>query len=678
MIFLFAALLVAATPLDHGTRDPTVSPDGSTIAASILGRIYLIPIAGGEARPISDGIGWDSHPAFSPDGRFLAYAHEMPSGAELVVYSRSIGTTSSLYHTDAALGQIAYSPAGGELFFLLDRNQLDSHLWRIPVSGGKPKQVTFTEGWHEWSFALSPDGRQTVIDSGRFGGSNLYRIDLSDLKVARLTHSRWHQSSVEWSRDGATLAYIETANGVESVMVGPAASETARPVFSSEYSQKQIALAPDGKSAVLCAARKLYRLDLVSGKTNPIAFQAEVPLPQQSAPDLVIVNARLFDGGKQSDVAPGSTIEIRDGRIASVHQAVHPDSGRGRDAAQVIDAGGKFVMSGLIDNHYHYWSPFAGAALIRNGITAIRDPGVGISTSMDFREANSLSLKPGPKIYSCGPLIDGLGGYHPLVDVELDRADAAPGLLGALKAQGADCAKVYFMLPPDILSAAVKAAHGVHLPVTGHIGVRTGWREAMEAGIDGLTHIRVWKDFLPAEKQPQGENENLDGSKNPVPRMQADWSGIDPDGAQAEALIEMMRQHHVGFDPTLAIQQIGEGLRQRFSLEQFSTAQDTARKMGRFVARAQRAGVMLLAGTDNGSLFDELEAYAGAGVPNAEILRAASSNGARWLGKESEFGTVEPGKRGDLIIIDGDPLKQMKDLRKITMVVQSGRIVFEK
>ena len=100
--------------------------------------------------------------------------------------------------------------------------------------------------------------------------------------------------------------------------------------------------------------------------------------------------------------------------------------------------------------------------------------------------------------------------------------------------------------------------------------------------------------------------------------------------------------------------------------------------MKQFVRRAYEMGVLLLAGTDNLSLFTEMELYADAGVPNAAVLQAATINGAKWLGKDAEFGTVEVGKRAHLILVEGDPLKEMKDLRNISVVIKDGRIVFRK
>jgi imidazolonepropionase-like amidohydrolase len=144
------------------------------------------------------------------------------------------------------------------------------------------------------------------------------------------------------------------------------------------------------------------------------------------------------------------------------------------------------------------------------------------------------------------------------------------------------------------------------------------------------------------------------------------------------ALIQKMVTTHVGFDPTLSIQQITDDMRKTVGLDQFVAAQQSYKRMGRFVALAQQKGVFLLAGTDDGSLFDELDAYDSVGVPNAAILQAATVNGAKWLGKDAEFGTLAVGRRADLIIVDGDPLKTIGDIRKIDIVVKDGRIVFRK
>lgn len=662
-----------AVAVTDGAADPAVSPDGAQIALSILGKIWIVPAAGGDARQVSNGFSWDTHPAWSPDGQFLIYAHEEGDGSDLVITNLATGTSSELYHTDKTIGQSAFTSKGDEVYFVAESGQLDAHVMHVPLDGGEAKPVTEAHDWHEWSFALSPDAQHLVLASGRYGGANLYRVDLPGRQAARLTDTPRNQFAVAWSGDGKTIYYIESVNATDSVMAMPAAGGAPRRIFSSPYDDKELALAPDGKTAVLCAGRKLYRLDLASGATTPIAFTAHFELPPQSAPDLVITHARVWDGTGSAPLGD-RTIVIRGGMVASIGGGA-PNAAAG---VPVIDAHGRTVMPALMDNHYHFWDYEQGPMLLSRGIVNIRDPGAPLSLSMSFKEAIALGLFPGPHIYSAGPLIDGLGDYHPLVDVMIDDTAQAATLVRSLKAQGVDLLKVYFMLKPDVLCAVVREAHKVGLRVTGHIGVHTSWGRAMDCGIDGLNHIRVWADMLPASEQPQGENESLDADKAEIPRMQADWREIDPDSPRVAALIEKMATTHVGFDPTLSIQQIGDDMRKTVGLDQFDAAKQSYKRMGRFVALAQQKGVFLLAGTDDGNLFDELDAYDSVGVPNAAILQAATVNGAKWLGKDAEFGTLAVGHRADLIIVDGDPLKTIGDIRKIDIVVEDGRIVFRK
>ncbi len=658
--------------LDHGASRPAVSADGKTIAVNLLGRIATLPIAGGDATIIANDAGWNSWPAFSFDGVFIAYAHMMSSGYDLMLFNRSTGETTSPYHSESELRQIAFSSNSEIIYFIAAKGQLEAHLWQMPLATLEPKQLTFTKGHHEWWFALSPDEKQVVIDSGRYGAANLYRMSLDGKQLTRLTKSATQSdSNVQWSRDGATLVSIETENGVESVVTRSANGSAPHKVWSGPYQEQDIALLADGKSAILAASGKLYRLDLATGTTEPIPFSARITMPSQTAADLVITRARLFDG-VHDVVQPEMTIEIKGGRIAGIHPSSAAPSS---SATPIIDAAGKFVMSGLMDNHYHYWYAFQGPGLIAHGITTIRDPGVDIENGMSLKEANALDLTSGPTIYSCGPLVDGVGGYHPMVDVELTSREAAAPLVHSLRAQGTDCVKVYFMLEPAVLAAVIKAAHKEGIPVTGHIGVHTSLQQAMDADIDGFNHVRIWNDLLPISSQPQGENESLDGEAHQIARMQADWSDIDPEGQQAGRIISAMQKHKIGFDPTLTVQQLGDRARTDLSMDEFSVGQATYDKMGKFVRRANREGVTLLAGTDDGSLNDEMEAYASFGISNLDILRAATINGAKWLKQQDEFGTVEVGKRADLIVVDGDPLKDVKDLRKITRVIQRGRIV---
>jgi imidazolonepropionase-like amidohydrolase len=655
--------------VERGAMDPALSPDGERIALSILGKLWLLPVGGGDAAQLTTGTGWDAQPAWSPDGQFIAYAHNTRNGSVLMELNLATGTSRVVQGVEGTLGQIAYHPGGADLFYVLMRGQYDAHLWRVPRTGGEARQLTHAQNWHEWSFALSPRADTVFLESGRYGGADLYLLALDSVRPTRLTETPdRNEFSVAWSRDGRTRMWVAGQNGVDSVMAQTAGS-APRAVHASPYGQKQLTVDASGRFAVLADGRRLYRLDLQGGAASPIPFRAALTLPAQAPGDLAITNARVWTGADGDRVMEDATVEVRGGRIVRVHRGA-PDAG-----LPVLDAGGRTLIPGLVDNHAHYWFPFQGERLLERGVTTVRDPGAAISTSMSFKDANRIGVVLGPHIYSAGPLIDAPGGYHPLVDVAIEDPTAAPALVRALKEQGVDLLKLYFLLDPDVARAILAEADAQGLPVTGHIGVRTSLAEAIDAGIEGFSHIRVWRDFLPLHMQPQGENETLDRERAPVARMQADWTLIDPDGAEVAALLRRMAERGVALDPTLTVQRIGDRDRTRFSLEEHATAAESYRRMSRFVRRAHELGVMLLAGTDGGSLNDEMEAYVAAGVPVVDVLRSATVNGARWLGKEAEFGTIQPGRRADLVLVDGDPLRDIRDARKVSAVIKDGRIV---
>lgn len=655
--------------IERGAMDPALSPDGRWIAMSVLGKLFLLPVEGGDAVQVTTGTGWHGQPAWSPDGQFIAYAHQMPSGTSLMELNLATGTARVVQNVEGGLGRIQYHPDGTALFYVLTRGQYDAHLWRLPRAGGEARQLTHTQNWHEWSFALSPRADSVLLESGRYGGADLYVMALDSLRPARLTETPTrNEFSVAWSRDGRTRMWVVGQNGADTVM---AQTDGAAPraVHASPYGQKQLSVDGSGRFAVLADGRLLYRIDLAGGTVAPIPFRAPLALPGRADGDLAITNARVWTGADGDRVMENATVEVRGGRIVRVHGGA-PEAG-----LPVLDAGGKTLIPGLVDNHAHYWFPYQGERLVARGVTSVRDPGAAVSSSMTYKDANRLGVVLGPTIYSAGPLIDGSGGYHPMVDVAIDDPAAAPALVQALKAQGVDLLKLYFLLDPDVARAILAEAERQGLPVTGHIGVRTSLREAVEGGIEGFSHIRVWRDFLPLDAQPQGEDETLDREKAPLARMQADWSAIDPESAEVGELLRMMASRGVALDPTLTVQRVGERDRARFSLEDFATASESYRRMSRFVRRAHESGVMILAGTDGGSLNDEMEAYAAAGLSNGDVLRAATVNGARWLGREAEFGTIQPGRRADFVLVDGDPLRDIRDARKVSAVIKEGRIV---
>ncbi len=663
-------------PVSVGWHDPAVSPDGTRIAAALSGRIWMVPIAGGKAEPVTSGSGWDQHPAWSPDGRFLAYAHQRPGRAELIVRTLETGAERTVYSTENGriVGQIAWRGVDGELVFVLETHQFMAHLWSISLrADSKPKQITHGTGQAEWSFALSPDGKEAVVEWVQYGPTDLFKVTLDSARSTRITETTGEEFTPTWTRDGRQLVYIRRDDGVDKVIMRDVADGTERIVFESPFDGKQLSLLPDGRSAVMVAGRRLHRLDLTTGKATPIAADASLPAAPTPG-DLLLTNVRLWDG-TGAPVRNDAWVQVTAGRITAVGSGPAPAA----DGVPSIDGGGKFLMPGLVDNHFHYWRHwlFDGARRLAQGITTARDPGTELSEALNIRDAIRQGVLVGPDMFTTGPLIDGLCGFHPMVDVLIDSPAAGPALVRALKAAGVDAIKVYHCLSPEVLEPIVKEARRLGLPVTGDLGNRTHWNTAIAAGVTGLNHAYTYRGAYLDPRYQVFQTGDLSQIMFARFRLQGNIP-IDPDRPEVDSVLATMVRNGVAFDPTINVFAVSDSARRALGVEEGIRADQRWQNMARFVKKAVDAGVMLMAGTDANSLSAELEHYEKIGVPRTIILQSATVNGAKWLGKEADFGTIAPGRKAHLLLVDGDPLTAIKAIRDVELVVKDGRVAFRR
>ncbi len=667
---------VRTVTLDRGVQDPAVSPDGNQIAVGIMGDIWVIPIDGGEASQVTRGDGWDAHPAWSPDGRFLAYAHQRPGRSELVVRSLASGGARTVLSTEHSIGQIVFHPTRNRVFFLRDVNQHEAHVWSVRTEGSDLQQITFGANMAEWSFAILPAGDELALEwVEQWGTADVFRTTIDGGSVIeRVTESPSDEFGVQFTPDGSFLVYGDRDEGMDHITVRSLADGSTRRVFSSVYDGKQLAMHPDGRSIVMAAARQLWRVDLESGNLAAIPFEAALELPGRSPGNLVIGGAQLFDGITDEAVAD-TNVEVRDGRVKRVWRGpIEPADTAG---AHYIDARGRFLMAGLFDNHFHYWHHwlFQAKDLLEQGITGMRDPGAEISESLNLRDAIRLGVIEGPDLYTLGPLLDGRLALHPTVDVVLERPESAAPVVRSLKALGVDGLKVYLSLEPEVVRAVIAEAKLQGLPVTGDLGPMTRWDVAVNAGINGLNHATTYRfGYLPEEVLPFEGDEPTEVTVERWTSMY--FPRVHPDRSEIRLTLRQMAKAGVALDPTLAAGHTQFLAHQpQFGIEKMGKVTSLVEDATRFTKMAFDAGVPILAGTDNVSLLDELEHYEDAGIPRADVLRTATRNGAEWLGRGDDFGTVEVGKKAHLILVDGNPLKQMSDLRKIDVVIKDGRVV---
>jgi imidazolonepropionase-like amidohydrolase len=431
---------------------------------------------------------------------------------------------------------------------------------------------------------------------------------------------------------------------------------------------------------------------------------------------LVIEGGTLIDGNGGKPV-PDALIVVRENRIESVSRKGQASYSAG---AQVLKADGKFILPGLIDAHVHY-SGFLAELLLSHGVTSAFDIGGRGPLHRVRREAIARGRVPGPRLFVVvesllGPVKPGQVAYtreRGRQDRPLTVAEAREVVKRAV-AGGADLINIRRGLSQEVFQEAVTEAHRAGLAVVAQaIGPTVFGREAVLAGADVLEHaaginISIAKD--PSKWKGWGEIElhSLD------PRPFADM-----DEGKAEELIRLMAARKIYLEPDLIAQGRGlhekrsewekhdsdllqnpdlayipEGTRHKWmsNYTEFDAwepaEQEQLRKgfhnMQRFIGQFARAGGKVMCGTDTSAhgwavagigLHREMELLTQVGLTSMEAIMAATRNPAEGYRVLDRLGTVEAGKLADLLIVNADPLRDIRNTQKIEWVIKDGKVI---
>jgi len=430
------------------------------------------------------------------------------------------------------------------------------------------------------------------------------------------------------------------------------------------------------------------------------------PFVKEDAPALALTHVRVIDG---TGAAPRAdqTLVIADGKIAAIGDA---SSIKIPESAKVLDLSGRTVIPGLVGMHDHMYYPAPGGPpplypehaasfprlYLAGGVTTIRTTGnVDPYADLELKRAIDEGKMAGPKIHVTGPYLEGQGAFA-LQMHQLTDADDARKMVEFWIAQGITSFKAYMNITPDELSAAIKAAHARGLKVTGHL-CSIGFREAASLGIDDLEHgLVVDTEFLPEKKPGLCPNPTaadkallpLDVASGPVHEMIRDLVSHHVAVTSTLPVFETLVPNRAPLDSRVLDAMLPEArisyLRRRALISDGAAKSDWPalfKKEIEFEREFVKQGGMLLAGLDptgyGGVIAGfgdqrEVELLVEAGFTPVEAIHIATSNGAEFLDELNKIGTLVPGKVADIVIVNGDPSGNIKDLERVELVFKDG------
>ncbi|HEY2391600.1 MAG TPA: amidohydrolase family protein [Candidatus Angelobacter sp.] len=387
-----------------------------------------------------------------------------------------------------------------------------------------------------------------------------------------------------------------------------------------------------------------------------------------------IVGGRLIDGTGKPAIE-NSVVILKEGKITAAGPA--QDVPVPQDA-QTLDARGKSILPGLWEMHAHFEQVEWGPVYLATGVTTARDVGNEREFIVAARDAIASDHGIGPRLVTAG-VVDGTGPLS-LGIIRVDTPEQARQQVQKYKSEGFQQIKIYSSVKPDILKVVTAEAHRLGMTVTGHIPEGMDAIEGIEDGMDQINHIPYLTQVMTDPKS----------------------GTVSSDSPQAKKVIHLLLEHHTVVDPTLALFEIimhstdkpistfEPGILKvapelRAVLEPMGTdPKESEKAAARFrslletVRLLHAAGVPIVAGTDQSvpgfSVDREIELYVQAGFTPMEAIQAATLVSARAMGMEKESGTIEVGKRADVILVDGNPLKNISDIRKVTAVFTGGRM----
>jgi len=658
-----------------GIVRPVISPDGKQIAFIAVGDLWVMKI-GSKPERVTNDTSAKSDPAWSPDGSKLVYSSDRSGSFNLWIRDMRTGREKQV--TDATYAEVgaSWSPDGTRIAYVNSEGDMEGDIEVLDVKTGRSKKIhdaTFGPGYPTWS----ADGRVIIIsslkqDSARFreGSNEMWAIPSDGSDAGRLIVPVPHKSigsrlgeGPVWSPDGKQMAF-ELENALYVMPVTPAGDPAGPPRKLANDPIDYMNWTGDSRHIFYLSIDRFKLISTADGHVQDIpldlTWTEDVPKGR-----LVVHAGRLVDGVHQTErtnvdiIIEGNRIRAIEPHSASLH------------TGKVVDASNETVMPGLIEAHGHYIDTngsLYGRLLLAYGITTVRSPGGKPPEAIENREAFESGRRLGPRMYLTGALMEGPRVYYPIsipvttpaeVDSAIDRANRLQY----------DLVKTYVKLPEPLRKRAVEEAHRVGIPVSSH--------ELYPAALFGSDSV---EHFTGTAGRGYGTKVSLLGHayQDVIQILSKSGMTITPTTSLG------------GFYPGIAESDPGAYEDPRWHAQPSWVRNQTGgRGRGGTVSQGQlqtlmameRAGVRITTGTDAPlvpyglALQNELYLMVKAGFTPFQALQTVTVTTAALLNASSDLGTIEPGKLADMVVVNGDPLTDILNARKVVRVIKNGEVV---
>jgi Tol biopolymer transport system component/imidazolonepropionase-like amidohydrolase len=666
-----------------GILYPALSPDGKRIVFEALNQLWLVEI-GGKPRALTNDNFYKQSPAWSPDGKSIAYASDKGGTANIYVLDLASGSERRVTNLrDAAAINPAWSPDGKRLAF----QKQDGSTLTLDLATGEIKEVTpasYEAGKASWSAkgnTLSLAALRPYSKRYREGTSLIVTADLGTGKL-NYTEPAPYQSITTrgvdgpvYSPDGTQMAFVMDsylwlrpvdANGIPIGEARPVNEEmTDAPTWSG-----------DGKRLLYLSAGNLRMIDVGQGHALPSTVPLDLAWHREAAPKKTVIHAGTLWDGTGPNVKTDVDITIVGRRI----QSIEPHREGAHNADAFVDASNLTVMPGLWEPHNHAYGGLAsygdraGRIWLAYGFTDLQSQGELAYQQMEEKESFASGSRVGPRFFAAGEPIDGERGYYGTdhgvtnlkqLEMELARAQALEY----------DNLKTYVRLPHELQLVVAKFAHEkMGVWVASHYGM-----PGLGYGMDGMTHVSATSRWGYSYTRSAG------GVTYGDIRALFPAAGEFIISTPFSAAALYAEEPEILNDPRIATLNTPWGLKtmmqsrdrvitagQGAALENLKAEEET-------LLAVMRAGGTVVMGTDSPlpglAILNHLglRAEVKFGFQPWEALQTVTLLPARAFGYEEDLGSVAPGKLADLVVVAGNPLRDIRDAARVERVMVDGR-----